>query len=329
MKQQITYILLALTIIIGHASAQSLSILNIEVQKSGQTELVVSLSGASDMTALQFNLQLPDGLTINTNGTTLGTATDGHILNVQTLDNGELLFVLYSMDLKAFKDGELLRIPITAGNTENTFNGQCYKVRAATADAVSHTCEDVPFRVTVSEAYTLGDVNGDGSVSVTDVTMVISHILGLTPEGFNKDAADVNGDKSISVTDVTMMINIILKGGSQPADYYVGWTNGTKSAFAALSDADIINGATGYSSLTTPTYTRAYGNNNIFYLLYQTNKIPQSIVFISNNTRMTQDIVNDNTCPHTDVVIDGVTYKEFGIRLTTGYDPNDSIELNF
>jgi len=57
-----------------------------------------------------------------------------------------------------------------------------------------------------------GDVNNDGSVSVTDVTMVISHILGQTPEGFNKDAADINGDGSISVTDVTMIINIILRG---------------------------------------------------------------------------------------------------------------------
>ena len=174
-----------------------------------------------------------------------------------------------------------------------------------------------------------GDVNNDGSVSVTDVTMVISHILGKTPEGFNKDAADVNGDKSISVTDVTMMINIILKGGSQPADYYVGWTNGTKSAFAALSDSDIINGATGYSISTTPTYTRTFGDNNIFYLLYQTSKVPTQMIFTSQGTGQTINIINDNTCPHSDVVIDGVTYKIFGDRAPSGYDPTDYITVVF
>jgi len=56
-----------------------------------------------------------------------------------------------------------------------------------------------------------GDVNGDGSLSITDVTMTISHILGQTPEGFNAAVADVNGDGSVTITDVTIMIDMILK----------------------------------------------------------------------------------------------------------------------
>ena len=114
------------------------------------------------------------------------------------------------MDLKPFKDGELIRIPVTAGSTEATANGKLYKVRTASADAVSHTCEDATFSATVSGAYKLGDANGDGTVSVTDVTMTISHILGQAPDGFNKDAADLNCDGSITITDVTMIIAIIL-----------------------------------------------------------------------------------------------------------------------
>ena len=56
---------------------------------------------------------------------------------------------------------------------------------------------------------TEGDVNGDGSVNVLDVTTLINIILGnLTEYDVNK--ADVNGDSQVNVLDVTAVINIIL-----------------------------------------------------------------------------------------------------------------------
>ena len=61
-------------------------------------------------------------------------------------------------------------------------------------------------------AILIGDVNGDGSISVTDVGMTISFILGQNPVGFNEDAADLNGDGTISVTDVGALITKILTG---------------------------------------------------------------------------------------------------------------------
>jgi len=56
----------------------------------------------------------------------------------------------------------------------------------------------------------LGDVNGDGKVNVTDVSAIISHILGFTNENFNAADADVTDDGVINVSDVTAVINIIL-----------------------------------------------------------------------------------------------------------------------
>ncbi|MBO4589414.1 MAG: BspA family leucine-rich repeat surface protein [Bacteroidaceae bacterium] len=52
-----------------------------------------------------------------------------------------------------------------------------------------------------------GDVNGDGAVNVTDVTMLVSIILGNTP---SIAAADVNDDTQVNVTDVTALVSIIL-----------------------------------------------------------------------------------------------------------------------
>ena len=57
-----------------------------------------------------------------------------------------------------------------------------------------------------------GDVNGDGEVNVTDVTMVVEHVLGQPNSGFIVANADVNGDGDITVTDVAEAVNIILDG---------------------------------------------------------------------------------------------------------------------
>ena len=58
---------------------------------------------------------------------------------------------------------------------------------------------------------TLGDVNNDNIVNVTDVTMTISYILGQNPAGFNTTTADVDNSGKIDITDVTTIIDMILK----------------------------------------------------------------------------------------------------------------------
>ena len=53
-----------------------------------------------------------------------------------------------------------------------------------------------------------GDVNGDGKVNVSDVSVLISMILGTTT--MDESTADVNGDGRVNVSDVSALINIIL-----------------------------------------------------------------------------------------------------------------------
>ena len=134
MKLRILRTLLALMAIVVSANAQSLSF---EVEAN---EAKINLSGATEMTALQFNLKLPEGVTVDTSNATLGSATDGHTLCIETLDNGDLLFILYSMDLNTFTDGELLRLPVNGVQDDDT---NLYTIRYADTDAVSHEGEDI------------------------------------------------------------------------------------------------------------------------------------------------------------------------------------------
>ena len=56
----------------------------------------------------------------------------------------------------------------------------------------------------------IGDVNGDGSISVIDVTTLVAYIMGNSYDYFVFENADINGDGSITVTDVTSLVSLIL-----------------------------------------------------------------------------------------------------------------------
>lgn len=143
---------IALAVISCSLAAQELSL-----QPSG-TELVVKANGLTAMTALQFNLKLPEGVNVNTDNATLGSATDGHTLCIETLDCGDLLFIIYSMDLNTFTDGELLRLPI---NGVQDGDASLYTIRYANSDAVSHSAEDI---VTKSPLLTSPKPKGEGLI---------------------------------------------------------------------------------------------------------------------------------------------------------------------
>ena len=149
--------------IVSSATAQTLSIASVEAKEGEQAELVVNASDISGMTALQFNLALPQGITLDESAITKGEAASDHTLSVQTMDNGDRLVVLYNMDLGLFTNGTLLRLPVTIGNDAKTGEGKLYTVRTATTEAVSQTCTDATFTVTVKEATGIGEVRKDGT----------------------------------------------------------------------------------------------------------------------------------------------------------------------
>ena len=55
-----------------------------------------------------------------------------------------------------------------------------------------------------------GDVNGDGTVSIIDVTTLINYLLTHNASGVNVSAADCNQDNNVNISDVTALINYLL-----------------------------------------------------------------------------------------------------------------------
>ena len=60
--------------------------------------------------------------------------------------------------------------------------------------------------------WMLGDVTGDNTVDVTDLTSLIAYVLGEQDGPFVIEAANCDGQGGIDVTDVTSLINFVLNG---------------------------------------------------------------------------------------------------------------------
>ena len=64
----------------------------------------------------------------------------------------------------------------------------------------------------VAPAFTRGDVDGDGTVGIADVTALIDYILTGNASGINMGAADCDQTGDIGIADVTALIDYILTG---------------------------------------------------------------------------------------------------------------------
>ena len=162
MKKRLHMTLIALLAMAGGVTAQTLSVASVEAKAGEPAELVVNASGISGVTALQFNLTLPQGITLDESAITKGEAASGHTLSVQNMNNGDRLIVLYHMDLGLFTNGELLHLPITIGQQTGSFSGSLSNIRTATTDAVSQKCVDATFNITVTATTFISRILASG-----------------------------------------------------------------------------------------------------------------------------------------------------------------------
>lgn len=61
-------------------------------------------------------------------------------------------------------------------------------------------------------SYLPGDVDGDGSVNIYDVTALVDYLLKTNPDNINTDNADCDQDGHINIYDLTTLIDYLLKG---------------------------------------------------------------------------------------------------------------------
>ena len=76
-------------------------------------------------------------------------------------------------------------------------------------DRITWMDQQLGFDPTVLER---GDVNGDGNVTIADVTTLIDYLLSEDASQIDVEAADCNQDSDVNISDVTALIDYLLSG---------------------------------------------------------------------------------------------------------------------
>ena len=234
MKRRLLHLVVALMAFAATTMAQSLSVAPIEATPGTETTITVNIAGAAEMTALQCNLQLPEGLTL-AGDITLGDAAKGHTLSTSTLASGELLIVLYDLYQSTFTDGTLLTIPVVAAEEPSTTEGTLHKVRTSTIAAQSNALSDVKFSAVVGEEEPEGLLTGK-NYRVKNVTTG----LYLQVEGNNTNMKLQNKAEGVALMQVFQLEEsaegmYYIKAADSDNNYYAhasGWN------FNATTNAD-------------------------------------------------------------------------------------------
>lgn len=155
-------------------------------------------------------------------------------LNVMEADqNGESTIVQGTVS--ANNNDEDIQLSVMEGNFEISLNrlnwaqsltldasGEVFYVRLANTSNAGEFYGSLSATTSLASAYAdlqgtvheksilYGDVNMDGTISISDVTTLIDHLLGTQIEEFDILAADVNQDNAISIGDVTALIDKLL-----------------------------------------------------------------------------------------------------------------------
>ena len=149
--------------------------------------------------------------------TWLVTASSGEKITVYTTDSGTspdiAVMEVYAVGNAA---GQLISGITDKFYTVNNLEAggtYQYRVKALYADGKESGWSNVE-EVTLSEnsQFLRGDVNGDGSVNIADVTALIDYLLSGNASGVNLSAAECNQDSSINIADVTALIDYLLSG---------------------------------------------------------------------------------------------------------------------
>lgn len=183
--------------------------------------LPIQLENTDAIQGFEFKLVLPEGVSVQAGGDGKLQATLTERVSTQGLEgasqgSGVYQFVYTSTARIQGNSGAVVNIPIVVaddvavGQYDVTIK-DVELVKYGTSSQIHHG--DRTATLTIKEK-TLGDVNGDGRVSVADAVSIINYVLGRIPVSFIAISADVNKDGDISLADAVATVDIILGGGA-------------------------------------------------------------------------------------------------------------------
>ncbi len=175
--------------------------------------LPVEMKNVSSIIAVQFDLTLPAGLTLN-GDVALEPSRKGADHTVTTSSTtGGLHIMVSSPTNQALVgyQGALLYLNLVAGSTMSLGNYNIDLKSIKLSASSDHVIEPADVRIpTIIVSHHLGDVNADGHIDGTDLNILINIVLGKDNAANYGGRADLDNNGTVDGSDINTLINKLL-----------------------------------------------------------------------------------------------------------------------
>lgn len=183
--------------------------------------LHLSLEQEDPVLSFQTDITLPSFVSVDINNVTLtNRCTNAQVLSAIKVagTNNTYRFLIYSPSNKAIagNTGELITIPLIFDwNSAPTYYSS-YSASTSGTTAVFYISDadkpekSIPNASATFYVHRMGDVNINGTVTISDIVAEVDYILGKNPQPFLFEAGDMNKNGVITILDLTMLVNAVL-----------------------------------------------------------------------------------------------------------------------
>ena len=184
----------------------------------GDVEISINLKNAQASSAYNFDLVLPEGVTIakGSNGYYIDALSDRHSDHSRTLNHkGDNVysFATLSGNSEALTGNDGAIRLVTLHVADDVAEGiYAIEIKNASYSQPNGTEIALPNTVTsiTAESYVLGDVNGNSHVDIGDAVSIVNYLVGKPSTTFVEKAADTNKNGHIDIGDAVTIVNLLV-----------------------------------------------------------------------------------------------------------------------
>ena len=134
-----------------------------------------------------------------------------------TIDGWNPAVTAYSMEINDVPNLDDFTADVTGASAvltksmeQNADGSYRIAISVVSGDLLTATCYVIT--ATVASSVMRGDVDGNGTVNISDVTALIDYLLSGNGSNIDLVAADVDNNSSVNISDVTSLIDMLLSG---------------------------------------------------------------------------------------------------------------------
>ena len=201
----------------------------VSVMAGKNVTIPIKMKNTDNITAFSLDVEIPSGTSF-IGAELTGARSNGHGLssNVSydwSSNRSVVSLACLSFENKVFAGNDGVIVNITLNIPENMNEGEysilLKNIEMTVSPTKKYNPESYSSIINVIEPYVPGDVNNDGSITITDAVGVVAFIIESNTQNLCRRAADADENGVIDVADAVWVVNRVVRKYNAPFRNYV------------------------------------------------------------------------------------------------------------